>query len=287
MGSTNDKSTVKYISKMSKYIILFILYFVLQISAKEGLDVFQKFKSDFGRQYATEEEESVKINIFLNNLEKIREHNSRPEETWKMAVTEFADMTEEQFRDNVVGQGYIRTPANGQGKIRNEIPKLSDLPDHVDWREAGVITETKNQGSCGSCWAFATTEQIESYAAINNASLTKLSAQEITTCTPNTLHCGGTGGCRGSIPQLGYNYVQLFGLATDHDYPYWSGVTGMTGNCKYDPERRTPVVGITGYNPLPANDMAATMEHLATTGPLAVAADATPWQLYGHGIFSG
>ena len=155
-----------------------------------------------------------------------------------MAVTEFADMTEEQFRDNVVGQGYIRTPANGQGKIRqdfvfyflrmmilsrNEIPKLSDLPDHVDWREAGVITETKNQGSCGSCWAFATTEQIESYAAINNASLTKLSAQEITTCTPNPLHCGGTGGCRGSIPQLGYNYVQLFGLATNDDYPYWSG----------------------------------------------------------------
>ena len=106
---------------------------------------------------------------------------------------------------------------------RNEIPELSDLPDHVDWREAGVITETKNQGSCGSCWAFATTEQIESYAAINNASLTKLSAQEITTCTPNPLHCGGTGGCRGSIPQLGYNYVQLFGLATNDDYPYWSG----------------------------------------------------------------
>merc|ERR1711862_944984 len=76
--STNYKSTVKYISKMSKYIILFIFYFVLQISAKEGLDVFQKFKSDFGRQYATEEEESVKFNIFLNNLEKIREHNSRP-----------------------------------------------------------------------------------------------------------------------------------------------------------------------------------------------------------------
>merc|ERR1712112_312579 len=273
MGSTNDKSTVKYISKMSKYIILFILYFVLQISAKEGLDVFQKFKSDFGRQYATEEEESVKFNIFLNNLEKIREHNSRPEETWKMAVTEFADMTEEQFRDNVVGQGYIRTPANGQGKIRNEILKLSDLPDHVDWREAGVITETKNQGSCGSCWAFA--------------SLTKLSAQEITTCTPNPLHCGGTGGCRGSIPQLGYNYVQLFGLATNDDYPYWSGVTGLTGRCKYDVERRTPVVGITGYDTLAPNDLAIAMDHLANIGPLAVAADASRWQLYGSGVFTG
>merc|ERR1711910_44357 len=74
-------------------------------------------------------------------------------------------------------------------------------------------------------------ENIESYAAINNVTLTKLSTQEVTTCTPNPMHCGGTGGCRGSIPQLGYNYVQLFGLATNADYPYWSGTTGMTGSC--------------------------------------------------------
>ena len=56
---------------------------------------------------------------------------------------------------------------------------------------------------------------------------------------------------------------------------------------KYDIERRTPVVGISGYNTLAPNDPAATMEHLATVGPLAVAADATPWQLYGSGVFSG
>ena len=50
----------------------------------------------------------------------------------------------------------------------------------------------------------------------------------------------------GSIPQLGYNYVQLFGLATNEDYPYWSGVTGLAGRCKYDVETRTPLVGISG-----------------------------------------
>ena len=59
-----------------------------------------------------------RFNIFLGNLKKIQEHNNRPGETWKMAVTEFADLTEEQFRDTVLGQGYIRTPMNGQGRIR-------------------------------------------------------------------------------------------------------------------------------------------------------------------------
>ena len=83
---------------------------------------------------------------------------------------------------------------------RQEIEKSKQLPDQVDWRDAGVISEVKNQGSCGSCWAFATTAQIESYAAMNNVSLTKLSAQEVTTCTPNPLKCGGTGGCRGKCP---------------------------------------------------------------------------------------
>ena len=90
---------------------------------------------------------------------------------------------------------------------------------------------------------------------------------QVTTCTPNPLHCGGTGGCRGSIPQLGYNYVQLFGLASNADYPYFSGVTGLAGRCKYDLERRTPVVGITGYNTLPPNDLQVTISSSSSSSP--------------------
>merc|ERR1711872_1044427 len=107
---------------------------------------------------------------FKANLKKIEEHNATPGHTWTMAVTQFADLTQEEFKTEVLG-GYIKTPQSG------------NHPSGAD-------------------------ENIESYAAINNVSLTKLSAQEITTCTPNPMHCGGTGGCRGSIPQLGYNYVQ-------------------------------------------------------------------------------
>ena len=69
---------------------------------------------------------------------------------------------------------------------------------------------------------------------------------QVTSCTPNPLSCGGTGGCRGSIPQLAYNYIQLFGLAMDDDYPYTSGTWGSTGACKYGQGMRSPHIAITG-----------------------------------------
>jgi len=176
---------------------------IVNASFSQDNDLFKKFKSENNKIYSSPSEESERFKIFQSNLRKIENHNSQKGLTWKMAVTQFADLTEEQFKNQVLGNGYIRTPQNGKGKQRQKIEKSKQLPDQVDWRDAGVISEVKNQGSCGSCWAFATTAQIESYAAMNNVSLTKLSDQEVTTCTPNPLKCGGTGG---SIPQLGYNY---------------------------------------------------------------------------------
>merc|ERR1711971_1550138 len=240
--------------RMALLLLLLISSITLQATQAEantlGLEdnlLWEKFKLQHMKAYPHREEE-VRQGVFRANLRKIAAHNEREEqglETWRMAVTEFADLTEEEFTQQVLG-GYVRTPQSLGGHAAKR-EAASDLPASVDWREKGVVTDAKNQGSCGSCWAFATVENIESYAAINNVTLTKLSTQEVTTCTPNPMHCGGTGGCRGSIPQLGYNYVQLFGLATNADYPYWSGTTGMTGSCK----------------------------------------DASPWQLYGSGVFSG
>merc|ERR1712059_121795 len=137
----------------------------------------------------------------------------------------------------------------------------------------------------GSCWAFALTEQIESFAAINspNNQLINLSAQQVTSCAPNTQHCGGTGGCSGSICQLGYNYIQLFGHVTEADYPYHA----TTGTCKYDLSKHQPVVGITGYNSIIPNDQDAVLQHVAEVGPLAVAVAASHFSFYNGGIFTG
>ena len=55
--------------------------------------------------------------------------------------------------------------------------------------------------------AFAATEQIESYTAIASGQLEELSTQQMTSCAPNPLSCGGDGGCSGSTPPLGYSYI--------------------------------------------------------------------------------
>ena len=133
-------------------------------------------------------------------------------------MNQFSDLTQAEFESMYLG-GYKRMPTSPAEVLADSKPVM-DLPAEVDWRKEGVITDVKNQGQCGSCWAFATTAMIESYAGIAmNGSTPILSSQQVTSCTPNPLKCGGTGGCSGSIPQLGYTYIQLFGHVTEDDYP--------------------------------------------------------------------
>lgn len=134
-------------------------------------------------------------------------------------------------------------------------------PTELDWRAKGVVTPVKNQGECGSCWTFASTETIvtflilrapatatvtnylqtscylfflsaqESHAAIATGRLEELSEQFILDCTPNPKQCGGTGGCAGGTAELAYARLKtLGGIPSEWTYPYTSG-TGVAGRC--------------------------------------------------------
>merc|ERR1711872_868306 len=197
---------------------------------------FAQFKEQYGKVYKTRTEHQMRFDIFQANLKNIEEHN-KSGASWKKGINQFSDLTEAEFQAMYLG-GYKRLPTPA-GNFTTVSKPAKDLPAEVDWRKQGVVTDVKNQGQCGSCWAFCTTEMIESYA-----------------------------GCMGSIPQLGYTYIQLFGHVTEEDYPYTSGTTTQTGDCMYDFMNTAPVIGITGYNTLTANDQDAVMTHLAEVGPL-------------------
>jgi len=246
---------------------------------------FQQFKSRYGKVYQSEVEETLRFSIFQSNLREAEVHNAGGS-TYRRGVNKWSDLTREEWEEMYLG-GYKHIAIPSRPAKASNIELLKDLPAHIDWREEGVISDVKNQGRCGSCWAFGTTEQIESYAALSSNNLVELSAQQVTSCTPNPLTCGGTGGCAGSTPPLGYNYVQLFGQVMEEEYPYVSGTTSNDEDCQYDLASIQPAVTISGYNNLPPNNQAAVMNHIATVGPLAISVAASTFKDYEGGVFTG
>jgi len=251
---------------------------------------FRAFKLKYKVSYKSYEEESKRFQAFKDNLVRIEKHNSE-NHTWVMGVTKFADLTRDEFiathlqgRKNI---GAAKRPTKPKEKIN-----LADLPASVDWRDQGVITGVRDQGQCGSCWAFASASQIATYAKINDMShdLVELSPQHLTSCSPNPLQCGGSGGCMGSIEPLAYTYASLFGVVTEEEYPYTSGDPWGAGDdqvCQYD-ARETDVTAMTmGFETLLHNDIEVTMNHLANVGPLSASVAASDWGLYFGGVFDG
>merc|ERR1712226_1142811 len=153
-------------------------------------------------------------------------------------------------------------------------------PTSVDWRtKKNVVTKVKNQGGCGSCWAFAATETMESHYAIASGKLLVLAPQAYVDCVENPRHCGGAGGCQGATGQLAFNMSASLGLPLETELPYQAS----DGICKDDFKA---VVKNEGFETLPINDAEALETALATKGPMVVTVAANQWSLYGGGVFT-
>mmetsp|Transcript_92884 Transcript_92884/g.248536 ORF Transcript_92884/g.248536 Transcript_92884/m.248536 type:complete len:364 (-) Transcript_92884:137-1228(-) len=242
---------------------------------------FDDYKVEFGKSYGAEEHESRRA-VFEANLKLINQQNSDENKSWYAEVNEFTDWTNEEFRAKRTS-GRVR---DFSGQLASSVDlSVGDLPAELDWRSKdGVVTPVKNQGGCGSCWAFSTTETLEShYSLATGEAAPVLSPQQLVSCAPNPDHCGGTGGCAGSTQPLGFNYTETAGLSLESTYPY----RGVTGTC--DSSKISPVVKNSGYTVLDTNNYTQLLTAVATKGPVAisVAAGGFGWQLYGGGVYSG
>uniref|UniRef100_A0A7S2VTM3 Peptidase C1A papain C-terminal domain-containing protein n=1 Tax=Zooxanthella nutricula TaxID=1333877 RepID=A0A7S2VTM3_9DINO len=118
---------------------------------------------------------------------------------------------------------------------------------------------------------------------MSSGALPVLSPQQLVSCAPNPLKCGGTGGCGGSIAEFAYSYIQQFGMTTEEVYPY----AASTGKCVWNASMGEPRVRIGGYRRLPPNSYTAVMLALARVGPLAVNVAADDMMDYEGGVFAG
>jgi len=247
-------------------------------------EIFRSWAQDFGRQYTTVEESAHRYAIWITNLERISATNSQ-RLSYKLRLNQFADLTDDEFRLKIHGhkgacfQHNSKIPRISTSDKRSKsLP--STLPASVDWVTQGVVTPVKNQGDCGSCWAFSATGSIECDTAIATGVLNSLSEQQLVDCS----YAEGNLGCDGGEMTSAFKYVEKEGgLCSETEYPY----TGTDGVCKatscgtkYDP--------VKSYTDVTADDETA-LETAAASGCVSVAieADQYAFQYYSSGILTG
>lgn len=219
--------------------------------------------------YKTQLEHDERYEIFSANMRKAEIHNSG-NHGFTMGITRFADWTETEFL-NYVSKNELKHVAGEE--FDASIYKANK--DAIDWVEEGAVTAIKNQGSCGSCWAFSTTGSLEGQNFIKNNQLISFSEQELVDCSKDE----GNLGCDGGLMDYGFTYVESKGICKEADYPY----KGTDGTCK---TTCTPALStISGYKDV--KNEADLETAVSNVGPVSVAVDANiKWQLYNGGIMS-
>lgn len=257
--------------------------FLSATTTATSVSEWERYKLKYGKTYDGAEDD-FRRSIYEANSKIVEMHNREYEagrETWFMEANHLADMTTEEFAK--LRSTYTPLPTDlEEGDVRTVFLRANvgnDNPDSVDWRDKGAVTDVKNQGGCGSCWAFSATETVESHYQIASGKLVELAPQTYVNCVQNPNQCGGTGGCEGATMELAFNLTRDSGIALESDMPY----KGRDETCP----TYNAAVTCDGYVKNPTNDANGLETAIATKGPVSVTVAAEPWQLYGGGVFTG
>jgi cathepsin L len=225
----------------------------------------------------TPEEFFYRYNTFKANYDFVEKHNAG-NNTWTVELNKFADLTTGEFKN--IYLGYKPELSRQARHITLNDVKVGAYPSgSLDWVAKGAVTGVKDQGQCGSCWAFSSTGSIEGAVQLKYGHLTSLSEQELVDCAGTY----GNSGCNGGLMDNAFKYVEANGLCTESAYPY----TAKDGTCKKTSCTMSTNSKITGYKDVTHTENALGAAVDITPVSIAIEADQSGFQLYKSGVFCG
>ncbi|XP_020235764.1 vignain [Cajanus cajan] len=251
------------------------------LASEESLwDLYERWRSHHTVSRSLSDKHE-RFNVFKANVMHVHNTN-KMEKPYKLKLNKFSDMTNHEFRSTYAGSKVnhyrmFRGTPRGNGTFMYE--KVGPVPPSVDWRKKGAVTDVKDQGHCGSCWAFSTVVAVEGINQIKTNKLVTLSEQELVDCDNKK-----NSGCNGGLMEYAFEYIkQKGGITTERNYPY----TAQKGTCDASKEN-DQAVSIDGHEKVPANDENALLKAVANQ-PVSVAIDAGGYdlQFYSEGVFTG
>jgi len=240
-------------------------------------NAFTQWMSQHKMEFSPEEF-FLRFNIFKSNMDFVEAHNSQ-NLSYTVELNKFAHLTQGEFKAIYLGyKPELRYPGEQVETLQTLAPAAYPTGS-LDWTTKNVVTGVKDQGQCGSCWAFSTTGSMEGAIALAHSSLVSLSEQELVDCGA----AYGNLGCNGGLMDRAFKYAEANGLCTEAAYPY----KGVDGTCKKTSCTMSPYTKLSGYK-----DVTHTENALGASvdiGPVSIAieADQAGFQLYKSGVFSG
>merc|ERR1712100_101473 len=226
-----------------------------------------------GLSYGTKEEFQFRMNIYAEKEAQINEINSQ-NASFTVGHNFLSTWTKEEAGKLL---GY-KAP---QGLAAKKAVRLdeSNLADSVDWRTKGAVTPVKNQGQCGSCWAFSSTGAMEGAHQIKTGNLVSLSEQQLVDCPKQN------NGCNGGLMYYAFKYAESTKMMTESDYPYLGRRSIFRNHCSEAASKG--VVEVTDFTDVTSMSASQLKAGLAK-GPVSIAieADKSVFQTYHSGVLT-
>ncbi|XP_023329222.1 putative cysteine proteinase CG12163 isoform X2 [Eurytemora carolleeae] len=243
---------------------------VRTLSEMQSLKSFHSFVKSYNKTYNNKAEYKKRYGIFRENMKKIQFLQETEQGSGVYGANHLADISEQEFKRDYLGINLKKDDPDIHWPAA-DIPDV-ELPTEFDWRTKNAVTPVKNQGACGSCWAFSVTGNVEGQLAIKNGNLVSLSEQELVDCDKRD------SGCNGGLPENAYKtLLEIGGLESEEDYGY----DGEDEKCQFN---RTRVVArVAGGVEISQNETQMA-QWLLQNGPISVGLNANAMQFYMGGV---